>query len=72
MVPEDIKDILKNADQEATIQIELGPTMPEIFFNDKRFIDILEKGAKASLNLTLVSNIRKAVMEILHNHEEMD
>tara|TARA_B110000285_G_scaffold222726_1_gene277259 strand:+ start:546 stop:698 length:153 start_codon:yes stop_codon:yes gene_type:complete len=31
---------------------------------------VIEKGASAELKLTLVSNIRKAVMEILKNHEE--
>jgi hypothetical protein len=42
-----------------------------MFLNEKTLIDTIEKGAKATLKLTLVSNIRNAVMEILKNHEEM-
>ncbi len=68
MVPDDIKEILKNADQHIDFKFNLGASLPEIFLNEKAFIDIVEKGASAELKLTLVSNIRKAVMEILKNH----
>jgi len=71
MIPEDIKDILKNADQEISLSFDIGATLSEIILNEKAAIEVLEKGARASLKLTLVSNIRKSVMEILKNHEDM-
>lgn len=72
MVPDDIKDILKNADQSIDLKFSLGSTLPEVFLNDKPIIDFIEKGAEAELNLTLISNIRSSVMEILKNHEDVD
>jgi hypothetical protein len=72
MVPDDIKDILKNADQSVDFILTLGSTLPEMLLSDKPAIDFIEKGAQAELNLTLISNIRSAVMEILKNHEELD
>lgn len=71
MIPEDIKDILKNADQEISLSFDIGAQLSEIILNEKAAIELLEKGARASLKLTLVSNIRKSVMEILKNHEDM-
>ena len=68
MIPDDIKEILKNADQHIDFKFNLGASLPEIFMNEKAFIDLIEKGATAELKLTLVSNIRKAVMEILKTH----
>jgi len=72
MIPDDIKDILKNADQSIDFKVKLGATMQDIFLNEKKIIEIIEKGASAELNLELISNIRSAVMEILKNHEELD
>lgn len=71
MMPEDIKDILKNADQEISFSLDFGTKLPDLLLNGKPLIDAIEKGAKASLKLTLISNIRNSVMEILKNHEEM-
>jgi hypothetical protein len=70
MMPDDIKDILKNADQEITFSLDIGSKLPDVLLNGRPLIDVIEKGAKASLKLTLVSNIRNAVMEILKNHED--
>ena len=69
-MPEDIKDILKNADQEITLSLDVGAKLQDVVLNKQPLIDTIEQGAKASLKLTLISNIRNAVMKILKNHEE--
>jgi hypothetical protein len=45
MVPDDIKDILKNADQSVDFILTLGSTLPEMLLSDKPAIDFIEKGA---------------------------
>jgi len=61
---------LKNADQEITFSLDIGTKLPDVLLNGKPLIEAIEKGAKASPKLTLISNIRKSVMEILKNHED--
>jgi hypothetical protein len=53
------------------MSLDFGTRLKDIVLNEKPLFDVIENGAKASLKLTLVSNIRSAVMEILKNHEEM-
>jgi hypothetical protein len=42
MMPEDIKDILKNADQEITFSLELGAKLNDMVINEMPLIDTIE------------------------------
>lgn len=72
MVPDDIKELLKNADQSLDFKVKLGTSLSELFMKEQKLIDAMEQGISAEINLNLISNVRSAVMEILKNHEEID
>ena len=67
MIPEDIKGYLKSVDQEVSITCNLGASVEDVCLSGKPLIDFVEMGAKVSLKMTLVSNFRSAIMEILKN-----
>ena len=62
-------EVLKKVNQNINLKVELGAGLEDLLKDEVPVIQYAEKGLKISGNITLISNIKDAILEALKPKE---
>ena len=66
-IPEDLIEVLKKVNQNLNLKVELGAGLDDLLKDEDPVIQYAEKGLKISANISLVTNIKDSILEVLKN-----
>lgn len=69
-IPDDIKDVFAQTNQHITAGLDINTSLKDLMESDDNLMQHLHGGFKMSLNMSVVSNIKDAVLELLVDDEE--
>jgi hypothetical protein len=67
--PEDIQTKLKHAGQNVRLEIDLGTCVEELLASDKPLIKHLMQGFRFHIEMSVISNLKKLLLELSKNEE---
>ena len=70
VVPQDIKDILLETPQMAVFNLSTNATLKTMLDSDDTLLKILTSGFSMYAKMSLVSNIKSAILELLNDNAE--
>ena len=68
-VPQEIQEACASLDQSLKATVELTSSIKEIVHGEGSLLELIAKGFKVDLNLSLISNMKQAILEKLKDED---
>lgn len=68
-IPADIQLACAELDQSIKVKVDLAASVKEIYESEQPMIEQLAKGFKVSADVTLISNVKAAILENIKDEE---
>ena len=68
-VPDEIQQLVANIDQHIRVRATLGSSVGDVYESQEPMIEQLVKGFGVEVDVQLISNVKKAIMEALKEDE---
>lgn len=71
-IPYEIQQACAEIDQHVKVSVDLTSSLKEVMNSDQPMLEHLSKGFKVTLDLSLISNVKEAILEKLKDEDSQD